>query len=134
MSIFICTQKILKLSCRSCQKGLLVNGYGIFPRKFDFAAYKYLLNNPSVILQGYKITLIISLAATAWAMFIQTMFVTGFWHGAGWNFIVWGLFFGVLLVLSIILGNLFSLLSGFMMTMISSELNKKQIPVTLPPP
>ena len=26
-------------------------------------------------------------------------FVTGFWHGAGWNFIVWGLFFGVLLVL-----------------------------------
>lgn len=39
--------------------------------------------------------------------------------------------FGVLLVLSIILGNLFSLLSGFMMTMISSELNKKQIPVTL---
>lgn len=39
--------------------------------------------------------------------------------------------FGILLVLSIILGNLFSLLSGFMMTMISSELNKKQIPVTL---
>lgn len=39
--------------------------------------------------------------------------------------------FGILLVLSIILGNLFSLLSGFMVTMISSELNKKQIPVTL---
>lgn len=39
--------------------------------------------------------------------------------------------FGILLVLSIITGNLFSLLSGFMMTMISSNLNKKQIPVTL---
>lgn len=25
--------------------------------------------------------------------------LTGFWHGAEWNFIVWGLFFGVLLVL-----------------------------------
>lgn len=24
---------------------------------------------------------------------------TGFWHGASWNFIVWGLFFGVLLVI-----------------------------------
>ena len=24
---------------------------------------------------------------------------TGFWHGAGWNFIVWGLFFAVLLIL-----------------------------------
>lgn len=26
-------------------------------------------------------------------------FLTGFWHGAEWNFIVWGLFFGVLLIL-----------------------------------
>jgi len=26
-------------------------------------------------------------------------FLTGFWHGAAWNFIVWGLYFGVLLVL-----------------------------------
>ncbi|MEE0968401.1 MAG: MBOAT family protein [Clostridia bacterium] len=26
-------------------------------------------------------------------------FLTGFWHGAAWNFIVWGLFFGVLLII-----------------------------------
>ncbi|MBQ2721266.1 MAG: MBOAT family protein [Clostridia bacterium] len=26
-------------------------------------------------------------------------FCTGFWHGAGWNFIIWGLYFGVLLVI-----------------------------------
>ncbi len=26
-------------------------------------------------------------------------FLTGFWHGAAWNFIVWGLFFGLLLIL-----------------------------------
>ncbi len=26
-------------------------------------------------------------------------FITGFWHGASWNFIVWGLFFGVFLIL-----------------------------------
>lgn len=26
-------------------------------------------------------------------------FCTGFWHGAGWNFIIWGLYFGLLLVL-----------------------------------
>lgn len=25
-------------------------------------------------------------------------FLTGFWHGADWNFIIWGLFFGVLLI------------------------------------
>ena len=26
-------------------------------------------------------------------------FLTGFWHGAGWNFILWGLYFGVLLAI-----------------------------------
>ena len=26
-------------------------------------------------------------------------FLTGFWHGAGWNFIVWGLYFAVLLMM-----------------------------------
>lgn len=25
--------------------------------------------------------------------------LTGFWHGAGWNFIIWGLFYGVLLMI-----------------------------------
>ena len=32
-------------------------------------------------------------------------FLTGFWHGANWNFIIWGLYFGILLVLEkLILG------------------------------
>ena len=26
-------------------------------------------------------------------------FVTGFWHGAGWNFIIWGLYYGLLLII-----------------------------------
>ena len=26
-------------------------------------------------------------------------FMTGLWHGASWNFVVWGLYFGVILVL-----------------------------------
>lgn len=26
-------------------------------------------------------------------------FLTGFWHGAGWNFVVWGLYFGILLII-----------------------------------
>ena len=25
--------------------------------------------------------------------------LTGFWHGASWNFVIWGLFFGVLLII-----------------------------------
>ncbi len=35
-----------------------------------------------------------------WLFNIFTVwFLTGFWHGAEWNFILWGLYFGVLLVL-----------------------------------
>lgn len=26
-------------------------------------------------------------------------FLTGFWHGASWNFILWGLYFGVILII-----------------------------------
>jgi len=26
-------------------------------------------------------------------------FITGFWHGAAWNFIVWGLYFGIILII-----------------------------------
>ena len=37
-----------------------------------------------------------------WRWIINTMVVwmlTGFWHGAEWNFIIWGLYFGVILIL-----------------------------------
>ena len=30
-------------------------------------------------------------------------FLTGFWHGASWNFIIWGLYFGIILVIEKIL-------------------------------
>ena len=34
-------------------------------------------------------------------------FLTGFWHGASWNFIIWGLYFGIILVIEkIFLGKL----------------------------
>ena len=26
-------------------------------------------------------------------------FLTGFWHGASWNFIIWGLYFGIILII-----------------------------------
>ena len=40
---------------------------------------------------------------TSTARFYSNLFVvwflTGFWHGAGWNFIIWGLMFGILMVI-----------------------------------
>lgn len=34
---------------------------------------------------------------------VVTFFVCGFWHGAGWNFILWGVYFGVLMSIGLIL-------------------------------
>ena len=35
----------------------------------------------------------------AWRNLFLVWFATGLWHGASWNFILWGLFFGVLIAL-----------------------------------
>lgn len=34
-----------------------------------------------------------------WRNVLCVWFLTGMWHGASWNFIIWGLFFGVILVI-----------------------------------
>ncbi len=33
-----------------------------------------------------------------WFNILATWFLTGFWHGASWNFALWGLYFGVILL------------------------------------
>jgi len=38
-----------------------------------------------------------------WVMYLNimiTFFVSGFWHGAGWNFVVWGLLNGIFVVMA----------------------------------
>lgn len=30
---------------------------------------------------------------------LVTMFISGMWHGAGWTFVIWGLFYGILIVI-----------------------------------
>lgn len=35
---------------------------------------------------------------------LVTMFISGLWHGVGWKFIIWGVYYGVLIVLYQVLG------------------------------
>ena len=50
----------------------------------------------------------------AWRNLFVVWFATGLWHGASWNFILWGLFFGVLIALERLgLRNLLGKLPGF---------------------
>lgn len=50
----------------------------------------------------------------AWRNLFVVWFATGLWHGASWNFILWGLLFGVLIALERLgLRNLLEKLPGF---------------------
>jgi alginate O-acetyltransferase complex protein AlgI len=37
-------------------------------------------------------------ARTIWNLFVVWL-LTGFWHGASWNFVLWGLYYGILIML-----------------------------------
>lgn len=50
---------------------------------------------------GMKIPAIVGL--------ILVWFLTGLWHGASWNFVLWGLYYGAIIILSICLEPLFNL-------------------------
>ena len=42
-----------------------------------------------------------------YAPLVLTMFLVGLWHGAAWNFAIWGVYHGILLVLTAIIGGRF---------------------------
>lgn len=44
---------------------IMSSGFGLFPKKIDFTAYKILMTNMSRILNGYKISLIVTVVGTA---------------------------------------------------------------------
>ncbi len=48
-------------------------GYSIIPRTLDAAAYKYVFSKPKSILNGYKVTAIYSVIATAASVLVQAM-------------------------------------------------------------
>lgn len=48
-------------------------GYGVFPRRVDLTAYKLLMKDPSILVNGYKITIIVTLTATVLSMFVMSM-------------------------------------------------------------
>ena len=52
---------------------LLDYGFSVLPRKIDFTAYKYLFENPKVIIDAYKITIFITLVGTVLGVLVMSM-------------------------------------------------------------
>lgn len=57
----------------SSQADILDYGYRVIPKKVDFTAYKYVLQNPAAILNAYKITAIFSSIRMVFAVLLQAM-------------------------------------------------------------
>ena len=54
------------------------------------------------------------LPRTLFNLFVTWM-LTGFWHGASWNFVLWGLYFGVIIILEkLFLGDLLKKIPAFL--------------------
>ena len=57
----------------SDEKDLLLNGFPVWPRRWDFTAYAYLFENPSIIVNAYIVTMYITIVGTFLGVLIMAM-------------------------------------------------------------
>lgn len=57
----------------SNEQDIMLNGYSLIPEHIDLSAYKYVLQNPSEILQAYKITIIFAALGTLMTVFFTAL-------------------------------------------------------------
>jgi len=53
----------------SNEMDIVTSGYSLIPRKIDFSAYRFVLNQPLLILNAYKISIIVCTVGTALGLF-----------------------------------------------------------------
>lgn len=55
------------------EKDILANGYKLIPENFSLTAYRYVLKNPHLILQAYKVTALFSAATTVLSLLFMSL-------------------------------------------------------------
>lgn len=55
------------------EKEIINEGYKLVPKHFSLEAYKFLLDNPTNILNAYKVTILITVIGTVFGLFCMTM-------------------------------------------------------------
>lgn len=74
LCILIIAPFVLLLSVSfSNEKDIVFNGYKFFPEHFDLSAYKYIFNNPTSILNAYKVTGIFSFSYMILSVWLMSM-------------------------------------------------------------
>lgn len=57
----------------SNEKDVILNGYKFWPEHFDLSAYKYVFENPTSILNAYKVTAIYSVSAMVLSVILKSL-------------------------------------------------------------
>ncbi len=57
----------------SSEADIVEHGYSFIPRKIDFTAYKFVFENPGVIIQAYKVTIIYSIVGMVLSVLCMAM-------------------------------------------------------------
>ncbi|MBB6730825.1 carbohydrate ABC transporter permease [Cohnella zeiphila] len=74
MSLFCLVPFIIILSSSMTREmDILSNGYNLYPKHFDFTAYRYLFQRMSVVLTGYKVTGLVTVIGTIGSLAISAM-------------------------------------------------------------
>jgi putative aldouronate transport system permease protein len=68
---------ILLSSSLTSEEALLREGYNIFPKEFSFAAYEYLINQSSVIVRAYGITVLVTVFGTVVSLAMTSLLAYG---------------------------------------------------------
>ncbi|GGG65809.1 carbohydrate ABC transporter permease [Paenibacillus radicis (ex Gao et al. 2016)] len=64
---------IILSSSMTRETDILMHGYNIFPKNFDFTAYRFLFQRMDVVLTGYKVTSLVTIIGTVASLIISAM-------------------------------------------------------------
>lgn len=57
----------------SNEQDIIMEGYSFIPKHFDLSAYEYVFQNPTSVLNAYKVTIFNTVVATIFGVFIMSM-------------------------------------------------------------
>ncbi|MER6523696.1 carbohydrate ABC transporter permease [Streptomyces sp. NPDC001508] len=70
---FLAPLVVVLSSSFSSEEALSAHGYGLIPREFTVEAYRYVMHDPSRLVEAYAVSILVTCAGTALSMLVMSM-------------------------------------------------------------
>ncbi|MGW3951903.1 carbohydrate ABC transporter permease [Streptomyces sp. NPDC004752] len=70
---FLAPLVVVLSSSFSSEAGISAHGYGLIPRGFTVEAYRYVMHDPSRLVEAYAVSILVTCAGTALSMLVMSM-------------------------------------------------------------